>query len=64
MKTYTDFDFINIFDEVSSYPKLLGTGWDKDNLVAINFKKCIMNFENHDIRFIAQMDPSKGKGRE
>ena len=61
MRAYADFDVIDIVDEVSSYPTLLGNGWDNGILAVINFKKRVMNFENHDMRFIAPMDPSEGR---
>ena len=53
MKSYVDFDVIEVVDGGSSYPKLLGIRWDNDNLVMINFNKCMMKFENRDIRVIA-----------
>ena len=61
MNTYVDFDVIKIIDEGSSYPTLLGIGWANDNLAMIKFKKRVMTFENRDIRFIAPLDPSKGR---
>ena len=61
MSTYTDFNVIEIIDERSSYLTLLGIGWVNDILVVIKFKKRISNFKNHDIRFIAPMDPCEGR---
>ena len=61
MRTYVDFDVIKIVGEGSLYPTLLGIGWANDILVVINFKKCVVNFENYDIRVIASMDPSEGR---
>ena len=61
MKTYVDFDVIEVVDGEISYPTLLGIGWANDNLAVINFKKRILNFENRDIRFIAPMDPNEGR---
>ena len=46
MKTYADFDVINVVDGGGSYPKLLGIGWANEKLAVINFKKCMMTFEN------------------
>ena len=60
MKTYTDFDIIEIVDESSSYPALLGIGWKNDHIAIINFKKRVMNYENHDMLFIAPLDPNQG----
>ena len=61
MKTYTDFDVIDVVDGGGSSPALLGIGWANDSMVVIKFKKWMMTFENQDIRFIAPMDPNKGK---
>ena len=46
LNTYADFDVIEIVDESSSYPVLLGIGWENENLAVINFKKRVMTFEN------------------
>ena len=39
---------------------LFENGWANDNLVVINFKKRVMNFENRDMQIIAPLDPSEG----
>ena len=44
LNTYADFDVIKIVDKSSSYPTLLGIGWENDNLENIKFKKRVMNF--------------------
>ena len=62
MKTYADFDVIDVVDGKGSYPALLGIWWPNDSLAVINFKKRTMNFENQDIRVIALMDPTEGWG--
>ena len=61
MKTYADFDVIEIIDESSSYPALLKIGWDNDNLEIINFNKRVTNFENCNILIISPLDPSEGR---
>ena len=61
MKTYAYFDVIKVFNEGSSYPSLLWIGWDNDSLAMIKFNKCIMNFENCNIKVIALMDSSEGR---
>ena len=60
MKTYVDFDVIDVVDGKGSYPMLLGIGWANEILIVINFKKHVMTFENQDIRVIAPMDPNEG----
>ena len=61
MRTYTEFDVIKIVDEGTSYPAFLGIGWANERLTMINFKKCVMNFKNRDIRVIALMEPNEGR---
>ena len=60
LKTYADFDVIEVVDGGGSYPAFLGIGWANDILAVINFKKRVMRFENQDIRVIAMMDPTEG----
>ena len=37
LKIYVEFDVIEIVNEISSYPTLLGIGWENENLAVINF---------------------------
>ena len=57
MKTCVDFDVIEVVGDGGSYPTLLGIGWANDSMAVINFKKCVMTFENQDVRVIAPMNP-------
>ena len=59
MKTYANFDVIEVVDGGDSYRTLLGIIWANDSMAVINFKKHVMTFENQDIKVIAPMDPSK-----
>ena len=66
MKMHVDFDVIEVVEDGcsydgDSYPTLLGIGWDNDSMEFINFKKCVMTFENQDVRVIAPMDPQEGR---
>ena len=61
MKTHADFDVIDVVEDGSSYPALLGIGWDNDSMVVINFKKRVMMFENQNVRVITPMDPQEGR---
>ena len=61
MKTYADFDLIEVIDGGGSSPAFLGIGWVNESMSVINFKKCMMTFENQDIRVITPMDPMEGK---
>ena len=60
MKTRADFDVIEVVEDGGSYPMLLGIGWDNDSMAVINFKKCLMTFENQDVRVIDPMGPQEG----
>ena len=61
MKTYADFDVIEVVEGGGSYPTLLGIGWENDSMEVINFKKRMMTFENQYIKVISPMDPSEGR---
>ena len=39
MKTYADFDVIEVVGDGGSYPMLLGIGWANDSMMDINLKK-------------------------
>ena len=38
---------------------LLGIGWENKNMAAMNFKKRVTTFENHDMQIISLLDPSE-----
>ena len=61
MKTYDDFDIIEVVDGGGSYPVLLGIRWANKNMAVIHFKKRVMAFENQDIEVISPMDPNEGR---
>ena len=61
MEIRVDFDVIEVVGDGGSYPTLLGIGWANYSMAIINFKKCVMTFENQDVRVIAPMDPQKGR---
>ena len=61
MKMHADFDVIEVVEDGGSYPTLLGNGWDNDSIAVINFKKCVMTFENQDVGVIVPMDPQEGR---
>ena len=58
---YATFNVIDIVNDTSPYPTLLGIYWAMENLTVINLKKMIIKFENHDMRVIAPLDPLEGK---
>ena len=61
MRTYVDFEVIDIVDDTNPYLSLLGIGWEIYNQTIINFKKRIWSFEDYEIRVVAPIDPLEGK---
>ena len=60
VQSLADFEVIEIIDDRNPFPTLLGIDWAFDNLVVFNLKKKQMNFEGHDIRIMAPLDPTQG----
>ena len=46
LRTYVGFEVIDIVDDTSLYPALLGIDWETDNQTIINFNKIILSFED------------------
>ena len=61
MKTYAEFDVIEIFNESGSFLAMLGIGWDNENLAVINFNKRVMNFKNRDMQIIFPLYSNEGR---
>ena len=57
IRTFEDFEFINIVDETIPYPALLGIDWEIDNKKIIKFKKIILSFEDDEMRVVSPIDP-------
>ena len=47
LRTYADFEVINIVDDKNPYPTLLGIDWAINNQTIINFKKRIILLRTH-----------------
>ena len=60
VRSLADFEVIEIIDDSTLYPALLGIEWAFVNLRVINPKKKKITFEGHNIRIIAPLDPSMG----
>jgi hypothetical protein len=60
VKTYIDFEVINIMDEKDPYLSLLGIDWAYDNYGVIDLKKKTMTFDSDGIRVIQPLDPYQG----
>jgi hypothetical protein len=59
--TKEDFEVIEIVDDTTPYPTLLGLDWAFDNQAIINLKTRKMTFESGEYRVIAPLDPSEGE---
>ena len=58
--TRTDFEVIEIMDESTPYPALLGIYWATDMNGVINLKKRKMIFEKNSLRIVVPLDPAEG----
>ena len=61
LRTYVDLEVIDIVDDTSPYPSLLGIDWEIDNQTIINFKKRILSFEDSEVRVLVPIDPLEGQ---
>ena len=61
LRTYVDFEVIDIVDDTKSYAALLGIDWEIDNQIIINSKKSILSFKDSEMRLVAPIDPLEGK---
>jgi hypothetical protein len=60
VRTFADFEVIEIVDDNCPYPALLGIDWDFNNSTVVYLKKRQMTFEGYGIRVIAPLDPDEG----
>ena len=61
MRTFIEFEVINIVDDTNPYPALLGIDWAINNQTIINFKKRILSFRDNDMRVVYPIDPLEGQ---
>jgi hypothetical protein len=61
VRTFVDFEVIEIVDDSCVYPMLLGIDWDFNNSTIVDLKKRRMEFEGDGLRVIAPMDPDEGQ---
>jgi hypothetical protein len=59
VRTKVDFEVIEIVDDTTPYPTLLGLDWVFENQAIINLKTRKMTFESGDYRIISPLDPSE-----
>jgi len=59
IRTFVDFEVIEIVDDSCPYPALLGIDWDFKNSTIVDLKKRRMTFEGNGLKFITPMDPNE-----
>ena len=57
IRSFADFEVIEIIGDSKPYPALLGIDWVIDNMAIINMKKRQIPFEDKQIRVITPLDP-------
>ena len=60
VRSFADFEFIEIIGDSRPYPALLGIDWVISNMVVIDLKRRQTTFEDAQIRVIAPLDPFQG----
>jgi hypothetical protein len=60
VRTFVDFEVIEIVDDSCPYPALLGIDWAFNNSIVVDLKKRRMTFEGDVLRVIAPLDPDEG----
>jgi hypothetical protein len=61
VRTFADFEVIDIVDDSCPYHALLGIDWAFNNSTMVYLKKRRMMFEGDGLRFIAPLDPDEGQ---
>src|SRR5271155_3780857 len=60
VRSFADFEVIEITGDTRPYPALLGIDWAFDNMAVINLKKRQMTFEDKQVQVISPLDPFQG----
>lgn len=60
VRSLADFEVIEIIDDSTPYPALLGIDWAFENQEVSNLNKKTMSFEGNDIQVIGPLDPALG----
>ena len=60
VRSLANFEVIEIIDDSTPYPALLGINWAFENQAIINLRKKTMSFERNDIWVIGPLDPALG----
>jgi hypothetical protein len=61
VRTFTNFEVIEIVDDSCPNPALLGIDWSFNNSNVVDLKKRRMRFEGDGLRVIAPLDPDEGQ---
>jgi hypothetical protein len=61
VRTFADFEVIEIVDDSCPYPASLGIDWAFNNSTIVDLNKRFMNFEGDGLRVIAHLDPDEGQ---
>jgi hypothetical protein len=60
VRTFADFEVIEIVDDSFLYPALFGIDRAFNNSTVFDLKKICMTFERDGLQFIAPLDPNEG----
>jgi hypothetical protein len=60
VRTFSDFEVIEIFYDSCPYPTLLRTDWAFNNSIMVDLKKRCMTFEGDGLSFISPLDSDEG----
>jgi hypothetical protein len=60
VRTFADFEVIEIVDDSCPYPTLLGIDWAFNNSTVVDLKKICMMFERDGLRVISPLDLDEG----
>jgi hypothetical protein len=61
VRTFADFEVIEIVDDNCPYLALLGIDWAFNKSIVVDLKKRCMTFERDSLRVIAPLDPNEGQ---
>jgi hypothetical protein len=60
VRTFADFEVIEIVDDSFPYPALLGIDWAFNNSIVVDLKKRCMTFQKDVLRVVSPLDPYEG----
>ena len=61
LRTFANFEVINIVYDTNPYLALLGIDWEMGNQTIINFKRRTLSFEDDEMSIVAPLDPLEGQ---